>query len=108
MPRPRSKPWPPEPNQTASGKPGAIQLGDADDLCRKSGMQAGAAARTRLGTTRDDCIGIIAQHPAVTLVRGLAPLGLECARCSLRSVTGGLDEVREVLSGCCSHSTTLS
>ncbi|MET3486204.1 baseplate J/gp47 family protein [Methylobacterium sp. 1973] len=24
MPKPRSKPWPPEPNQTASGKPGAV------------------------------------------------------------------------------------
>ncbi len=24
MPKPRSKPWPPDPNQTASGKPGAI------------------------------------------------------------------------------------
>ena len=25
MPRPRCKPWPPDPNQTASGKPGAVQ-----------------------------------------------------------------------------------
>jgi hypothetical protein len=26
MPRPRFKPWPPDPNQTASGKPGAVHL----------------------------------------------------------------------------------
>ncbi|WP_430004751.1 DUF6894 family protein [Methylorubrum rhodesianum] len=25
MLKPRSKPWPPDPNQTASGKPGAVQ-----------------------------------------------------------------------------------
>ena len=26
MPRPRCKPWPPDPNQTASGKPGAVHI----------------------------------------------------------------------------------
>ena len=51
-------------------------LRDADDLCRKSGVQAGAAARTRLGTMLDDRIGIIAHDAAVTLVTGLGAAGL--------------------------------
>lgn len=44
MPRPRSKPWPPDPNQTASEKPGAVQLplpSDAGDICRAE--ESGAA-----------------------------------------------------------------
>jgi len=28
MPKPRCKPWPPDPNQTASGKPGAVQTAE--------------------------------------------------------------------------------
>jgi len=51
-------------------------LRDADDLCRKRGVQAGAAARTRFRTMLDDRIGIGAQHPAVTLVTGLGAAGL--------------------------------
>src|SRR5215212_9239044 len=37
---------------------------------------------------------------------GLAPPGLDFSRCSLRSVEGGLDEVRDVFSGRCSRSTS--
>src|SRR4051812_21044514 len=37
---------------------------------------------------------------------GLAPPGLACSRRSLRSVAGGLEEVREVFSGRCSRSTS--
>src|SRR3954462_3042530 len=37
---------------------------------------------------------------------GLAPLGFERSRCSLRSVDGGLEEVREVFSGRCRRSTS--
>src|ERR671913_301710 len=37
---------------------------------------------------------------------GLAPPGLDVSRCSLRSVEGGLEEVREVFSGRCSRSTS--
>jgi hypothetical protein len=61
-------------------------LRDADDLCRKSGVQAGAAARTRLGTMLDDRIGIIAQPPAVTLVTrlGAAGLGLRALLLAIR------------------------
>ena len=51
-------------------------LTDADDLCRKSGVQAGAAARARLGTMLDDCVGIIADDAAMALVTGLGAAGL--------------------------------
>ena len=37
---------------------------------------------------------------------GLAPPGRGCSRRSLRSVEGGLDDVRDVLAGRCSFSTT--
>src|SRR4028119_1566485 len=37
---------------------------------------------------------------------GLAPPGLDLSRCSLRSVEGGLEDVREVFSGRCSRSTS--
>ena len=37
---------------------------------------------------------------------GLAPPGRDCSRRSLRSVEGGLDEVRDVLAGRCSFSTS--
>src|SRR4051794_31090000 len=37
---------------------------------------------------------------------GLAPPGLDFSRCSLRSVDGGLEEVREVFSGRCRRSTS--
>src|SRR4051794_26536706 len=37
---------------------------------------------------------------------GLAPPGRACSRRSLRSVEGGLEEVREVFSGRCSRSTS--
>ena len=36
---------------------------------------------------------------------GLAPPGLERSRCSLRSVEGGFEDVREVFGGRCSRST---
>src|SRR5918997_411280 len=37
---------------------------------------------------------------------GLAPPGLDFSRCSLRSVEGGLEDVREVFCGRCSRSTS--
>jgi hypothetical protein len=38
-----------------------------------------ALTRARLGTMLDDSIGIVAQHPAVTLVTGLGAAGLGAA-----------------------------
>jgi SRSO17 transposase len=38
MPRPRGQPWPPDPNQTASGKPGAVH-GVARQYCGQAGKQ---------------------------------------------------------------------
>src|SRR5215216_2696872 len=37
---------------------------------------------------------------------GLAPPGFDFSRCSLRSVEGGFEDVREVFSGRCSRSTS--
>jgi hypothetical protein len=51
-------------------------LREAGDLCRECGVQAATAARASLGTMLDDRIGIVAHHPAVTLVTGLGAAGL--------------------------------
>jgi hypothetical protein len=51
-------------------------LARADDPRRKSDVQAAAAARASLRTMLHDRIGIVAQHPAVTLVTGLGAAGL--------------------------------
>jgi hypothetical protein len=51
-------------------------LRDADDLGAQVPRQAATAARARRGTMLDHCVGIGAQHPAVTLVAGLGAAGL--------------------------------
>src|SRR4051812_30640553 len=53
-------------------------------------MRSGSPAKTRLWPS----------------CPGLAPPGFDCSRCSLRSVEGGLDDVRDVLPGRCSFSTS--
>src|SRR4051794_14780508 len=53
-------------------------------------MRSGAPAKTRLWPS----------------CPGLAPPGFDCSHCSLRSVEGGFDDVRDVLPGRCSFSTS--
>src|SRR5262245_43991378 len=43
----------------------------------------------------------LSQGPAMAFVARLDPAGFDFSRCSLRSVEGGLEEVREVFSGRC-------
>ncbi|AYO86680.1 hypothetical protein EBB05_30410, partial (plasmid) [Methylobacterium brachiatum] len=50
MLRPRSKPWPPDPNQTASGKPGAVQLDDVRVLIDVTTMDGDTIAAGTEGT----------------------------------------------------------
>jgi hypothetical protein len=59
MPRPRSKPWPPEPNQTASGKPGAIQVsvGDSDEVQHDSGGRLQSLSRSDRRSSFSDTVG---------------------------------------------------
>jgi hypothetical protein len=61
-------------------------LRDADDLSAQVPRQDAAAARARLRTMLDDRIGIVAQHPAVTLVTrfGTAWLGLRALLLAIR------------------------
>ena len=54
----------------------------------------------------DDRIWILAHHSTVTLVTGSARPGVACSRRILRSVAGGFEDVREVLTGHCSRSTS--
>ena len=63
-----------------------VSLRDADDLSAQVPRQDAAAARARLRTMLDDRIGIVAQHPAVTLVTrlGAAGLGLRALLLAIR------------------------
>ncbi len=76
------------------------------------------AVRARGRPVVDDRVGILCNDAAVRLcgcaaVRlwpscpGFAPPGRDCSRRSFRSVEGGLDDVRDVLAGRCSFSTSL-
>ncbi len=53
-----------------------------------------------------DLIRIGGQRPLVALMPGLGPARRAFSRRSLRSLAGGLDEVRDVFSGRCSFSTS--
>src|SRR5215217_4288092 len=64
----------------------------------QSGQHAGRCSMTRSGSWAR-----VRLWPSCP---GLAPPGRACSRRSLRSVEGGLEEVREVFSGRCSRSTS--
>src|SRR4051794_30265867 len=64
----------------------------------QSGQHAGRCSMTRSGSWAR-----VRLWPSCP---GLAPPGRACSRRSLRSVEGGLEEVREVVSGRCSRSTS--
>ena len=64
------------------------------------------AAEAPAGTGLNHLIGRVADDPAVALRPALGAAGFERSRCSLRSVEGGFDEVREVFSGRCNRSTS--
>src|SRR5215207_1081076 len=78
-------------------------------LTVSAGRSAGSAAPQpehwpgRCSTTASGVSHITRLWPSCP---GLAPPGFERSRCSLRSVEGGLEEVREVFSGRCRRSTS--
>ncbi len=87
-------------------------LKHADHVGGKVGRQGRTAPRVAVRAMGDNSVGHLPHHPAVTFVPSpfdrlrMAPPGLLCSRRSLRSVLGGLDEVRDVASGRCSRSTS--
>jgi hypothetical protein len=78
----------------------------ADEIIRKIGGQRLAAGRARGGAMLDDLIRIRGQCPLWPSCPGLAPPGRDFSRRTLRSLDGGLDEMREVFSGRCRRSTS--
>lgn len=72
----------------------------ADRLGEQTGGQGRAAAGALVRIVIDHTIEILAQSPAMTFMTrlGTAP-GRDLSRCALRSVEGGLDELRDVLAG---------
>src|SRR5215210_3362681 len=69
-----------------------------DSAARQHGQRSGRCSTTSSGVSL-----ITRLWPSCP---GLAPPGFERSRCSLRSVEGGLAEVREVFSGRCRRSTS--
>lgn len=82
-------------------------LAHADDLGRQIRRQGLAAAGTLTRAVGHDLVGIGVERAAMSLVTrfGAAGLGLIAPLLAVRD--GDLEEVREVLSGRCSRSTSL-
>lgn len=91
------------PCRRAKGRPGGLSISSYSPINARSATESKTATQQAQcdGAWSSKASGVSQSLRERPSCPGSAPPGFECSRLSLRSVEGGFEEVREVLSGRC-------